>query len=207
MEVHRPRHAGGRQLRHEHRRRDLRRRHQRPRHEDRRRGALSCVPRQGEVVRRQRGAQGSGRRAGDRDSGASRRQAGGVPRPRRRRGDRHQHLVGDGGARQARHRVGWRPQRQARLEHVQRRAHGLGPRRRPRRSRSGQRRRGAGLGRAGARGRVLCALLHPHADGATGRLGRRHPDAGQGRDLDPGAQLGPAVRGGGVGHRADRCRV
>ena len=38
-------------------------------------------------------------------------------------------------------------------------------------------------------------------------IGRRNPDAGQGRDLDPGAQLGPAVRGGGAGHRADRCRV
>ena len=50
-------------------------------------------------------------------------------------------------------------------------------------------------------------LLHPHADGAAGRVGRRHPDAGQGRDLHPGAQLGPAVRGGSARSRADRRGV
>ena len=71
----------------------------------------------------------------------------------------------------------------------------------------GKRRRGAGLGRPGDGGGVLRALLHPHADGAAGGARRRHADAGQGRDLDPGTQLGPAIRGGCAGHRADRCRV
>ena len=113
VEVHRPRHADGRQLRLEHRRRHLRRRHQHPRHEDRRRGALAGLPRQGEVVRRHRGAQGTGRRAGDRDSGARRRHAGAIPGARRHRGDRHQHLVRARRAGQARHRLGRRPERQA----------------------------------------------------------------------------------------------
>ena len=94
VEVHRPRHAGDRQLRHEHRRRQLRGRRHHPRHEDRRGGTLAGLSRQGEVVRGHRGAQDPGRRAGGGDPRASRRQAGGVPGPRRRGGGRDQHMVG-----------------------------------------------------------------------------------------------------------------
>ena len=207
VEVHRPRHAGGRQLRHEHRRRQLRCRRDHTGDEDRGGGAGARLSRQGEVVRRCRGARGPGGRAGGRDSGPARRHAGRVPRDGRCRGGRDQHLVGARRPQEARDRVGRRPERGPRLRHLRRPAPGSGPHRRPRHPRPRERRRGVRGGRQGDGGGVLRAVLHPHPDGAPGGARRRQRAAGEDHHLHPVAQRDPAVRREGARAGEDRRLV
>ena len=77
------------------------------------------LSRHGEVLRRDRGPQGPGRRAGGRDPGPPGRHPGRVPGSRGHRGDWHQHLVGARRPAQARRRVGRRPEHRARFELLQ----------------------------------------------------------------------------------------